>query len=142
VGERGHRTEQRHGARVAEAQARGPLAAVDAREHERLEGGRVGEAGPSLTKGGQEAGIGGGPVRRSAVQFSALRVLWSAKSTEICTGSAGRKPPAVWSFGPVRGSLTFKVRSTNVRRYLVNRGGRKVWPESRGFDWCKARRGP
>jgi hypothetical protein len=73
VGERGDRAKQCHSPRVAEAQARGPLAVVDTREHEGLESGRVGKAGPSLTEGSQEAGIGGDPARRSAVQFSALR---------------------------------------------------------------------
>ena len=41
--------------------AGGPLAVVDAREHERLEGGGVGEPGSALTEGGQEAGIGVSP---------------------------------------------------------------------------------
>ncbi len=61
VGESGHGAEQRHGARIAEAQTRSSLAVVDTREYERLEGGRVGEAGAALTEGGQEAVIGGRP---------------------------------------------------------------------------------
>jgi hypothetical protein len=61
VGEGGDRSQQGHDARVAEAQARGPLAVVDGGQHDGLQGGGVGQAGGALAQCGQEAGVGGGP---------------------------------------------------------------------------------
>ena len=49
--------EQRHGARVAETQARCPLTVVDGRQHHGLEGRCVGEAPLVLAQGLQEAGV-------------------------------------------------------------------------------------
>ena len=60
VGEGGHRGEQGHGAGVAEAQAGGALAVVDAGQDDRLQGGGVGQAGLAFAQGGQEPGVGVG----------------------------------------------------------------------------------
>ena len=69
VGERGDAAEQGHSAGVPEAEARRTLALVDARQHDRLQGGGVGQAGLAFAEGREEPGVHIGPetAQRSPV---------------------------------------------------------------------------
>ena len=99
VGEGGDGAEQRHGPGVSEAQARGTLAVVDAREHDRLEGGGVGKARPPLAEGGQEAGVGGGPGAPQCVPVLGAEGLVQGEVAGVVHRGLDPQGPAFFQIG-------------------------------------------